>query len=157
MRILVIDDQLDSVEGQELFQARLVLAGPIVGNDEEAWRLRVQATLAKEGFELEFVTDGDVALAHVRLRGPYDLIITDLYHPGLSGIELSRNIRLENPSQAIAVFTVAAIPDSFMEAFWKLRIPVGSKWGRWESLRELVEDAVAENSRRLAEDRPAVQ
>ncbi len=157
MRILVIDDHLDSVEALELFQARLALAGPIVDNDEQVWRLRVQAKLAAEGFELEFVTDGDAALAHVRQRGPYDLVITDLYHPGLSGIELARTIRLENPSQAIAVFTVAAIPDSFMEALWKLRIPVGSKWGPWESLRGLVEDAVAENSTRLAEDRPAVQ
>jgi CheY-like chemotaxis protein len=115
----------------------------------------VRGRLAQDGFELEFVIDGDAALARFRQNGPYDLVLTDLYHPGVNGIDLARAVRREAPSQAIAVFTAA---DSSLEAFWKLDIPVGYKLDEWQALRRLVEDAPVRNRERLAKgDLGAVQ
>ena len=127
VRILVIDDNIESEELRDLFKARLTLAGPVVNGDEAAWRKMVNFLLVETGFELEFTMDGDEALARYRQSRPYDLVLTDLYHPGLNGIELARAIRRENPSQAIAIFTAASAPDSFLEVIWKLGIPVGYK------------------------------
>ena len=150
----MVDDNLEAEELRDLFKARLTLAGPVVGEDEKAWRKAVNRRLAQAGFELEFAADGDDALARYRESGPYDLVLTDLYHPGLNGVELARAVRRENPAQAIAVFTAGNVPDSFMEVFWNLNIPVGHKLGAREALLQLVEDAVARNGERLAGDQP---
>jgi CheY-like chemotaxis protein len=150
VRILVVDDFFEDEEVRYLFKARLTLAGPVVNGDDAAWRKAVNFRLVEAGFELEFVMDGDEALARYRQSRSYDLVLTDLYHPGLDGVELARAIRRENPTQAIAVFTAASAPGSFLEAFWKLGIPVGYKLDEREALRRLVEDAVARNRERLA-------
>jgi CheY-like chemotaxis protein len=154
VRILVVDDNLSTEDIRYLFKARLTVAGPIVNGDEEAWRKMVRARLRQAGFELDFATNGDEALARFRQNGPYDLVLTDLYHPGLDGIDLARTIRRENPAQAIAVFTIPGVPDSVLEACWKLCVPVGYKLDEWDALRRLVEDAVARNGERLANRNP---
>lgn len=146
----MVDDNLDTEEIQDLFKARLVMAGPVVSGDEEAWRRMVRTRLAQAGFELEFAMDGDQALRCFRQGGPYGLVVTDLYHPGLDGIDLARAIRRDNPAQAIAVFTAASAPNSFLEACWELCIPVGYKLDEWPALARLVEDAIAMNLERVA-------
>jgi CheY-like chemotaxis protein len=151
VRILVVDDNLDTEELQDLFKARLTVAGPVVNGDQEAWRKMVRARLAQGGFELEFVMDGDEAFARFCKSGPYDLVLTDLYHPGLDGIDLARAVRREKPTQAIAIFTVGGPDSSFLEACWKLCIPVGYKLDEWQALRRLVDDASVRNRDRLAQ------
>ncbi len=42
----------------------------------------VNNRVPQAGFELEFAFDGDEAFARYRQQGPYDLVLTDLYHPG---------------------------------------------------------------------------
>src|SRR5262245_21236629 len=54
-----------------------------------------------ESFELELETDGNEALKRYRERGPYDLVLSDLRLPGLSGPDLARAIRSKNPAQRI--------------------------------------------------------
>ena len=149
MKILVVDDDLDTKDLQDLFTARLTVAGRVVNGDEEAWRKMVRGRLTQAGFELDFVVDGDEALARFRQKGPYDLVLTDLYHPGLDGISLAWAVRRENPTQAIAVFTVCG-PDSCLEACWKLSIPVGYKLDEWQALSRLVKDASVMNRERLS-------
>jgi CheY-like chemotaxis protein len=47
--------------------------------------------------------NGDEALQFYRKRGPYDLVLTDIQHPGPNGIEVVKRIRETNPAQAIAM------------------------------------------------------
>jgi hypothetical protein len=75
---------------------------------------------------------------------------TDLYHPGIDGVELARAIRRENPAQALAVFTAGITLGPFTEALWQMRIPVRDKLDTREGLVELVEDAMTMNNERLA-------
>jgi DNA-binding NtrC family response regulator len=104
---------------------------------------------------LEFVFDGDGAITHYRQQGPYDLVLTDLYHPGMDGVELARAIRRDNPSQAIAMFTACiAAGAPFLEALWQMRIPVADKMDTREALRQLVEEALRLNDERLASRNP---
>ena len=106
------------------------------------------------GFELDFAFDGDEALARYRQRGPFDLVLTDLYHPGMNGVELARAIRRENPAQAIAMFTIGFSLGPFLEAIWQLNISVADKFDGRDALPQLVEDALTRNRERLAERLP---
>ena len=54
--------------------------------------------------------DGDEALRLYKKRGPYDAVLTNIGHPGLSGIELAESIRNHNPKQRIGF--VCANPQS---------------------------------------------
>jgi CheY-like chemotaxis protein len=76
-------------------------------NDEETMQEIFAAMLAETGWQIEPALDGNEALRMYRKRGPYDLVLTDILHPGPDGIEVVSRIRERNPKQAIAV--VAAI------------------------------------------------
>src|ERR1035438_8310767 len=94
MRMLVVDDHLQSEDGQDVFKARLTSLPPAAARNigEEGFRNMINNRIVQAGFELEFAFDGDEALACYRQQGPYDLVLTDFYHPGMNGIELARAI-----------------------------------------------------------------
>jgi two-component system, OmpR family, response regulator RegX3 len=68
----------------------------LVVEDEPAIADAVEYALTAEGFEVDAVGDGSVALEQARV-GAYDLLVLDLMLPGLSGIELCRRLRREGP------------------------------------------------------------
>jgi CheY-like chemotaxis protein len=152
MRILVVDDDLEDEDLRDLFKLRLTLipAATVREVDADTRREILNTQLAKDGFDLEFAFRGDEALTHYCQRGPYDLVLTDLYHPGIDGVELARAIRRENPAQALAVFTAGITPGPFIEALWQMRIPLRDKLDTREALVQLVEDALTMNNERLA-------
>jgi len=152
MRILVVDDDLESADLRDLFKLRLSLMpiSSIRDVDEKTRREMLDRELAKGGFELEFVFDGETALKHYLQRGPYDLVLTDIYHPGVDGVELARAIRRENPTQALAVFSAAITINPPIEALWQMGIPVCDKLDTRGALLQLVEDAITLNRERLA-------
>ena len=63
----------------------------IVEDDNDLVRL-LKYNLEKEGFRVNYATDGTVALAEAR-RDPPDLVILDLMLPGLDGLEVCRQLR----------------------------------------------------------------
>lgn len=77
----------------------------LVVEDVEGILESINALLQKAGHSVETESNGDEALKHYRNRGPYDLVLTDRDHPGLTGEELSERIRRENPKQAIGFIT----------------------------------------------------
>jgi len=81
-------------------------------------------------------------------------VLTDLFHPGMNGVELARAIRRENPAQAIGMFTIGFSLGPFLEALWQLRISVADKLDAREALPQLVEDALTQNRERLPERLP---
>jgi two-component system response regulator RegX3 len=67
----------------------------LVVEDTEAILDAVTDALAAEGFEVEGVTDGAVALERAQSE-PFDLVILDLMLPTLSGTEICRRLRAES-------------------------------------------------------------
>jgi two-component system alkaline phosphatase synthesis response regulator PhoP len=63
----------------------------IVEDDNDLVKL-LKYNLEKEGFRVNYATDGTVALAEAR-RDPPDLVILDLMLPGLDGLEVCRQLR----------------------------------------------------------------
>ena len=68
----------------------------LIVEDEPAISEAVEYALRAEGFEVEAVDDGNTALGQARARA-YDLLVLDLMLPGLSGVEVCRQLRDENP------------------------------------------------------------
>ena len=68
----------------------------LIVEDEPAISEAVEYALRAEGYEVEPVDDGNTALAQARARA-YDLLVLDLMLPGLSGVEVCRQLRDENP------------------------------------------------------------
>jgi two-component system response regulator RegX3 len=68
----------------------------LVVDDTEAILDAVTDALAAEGFEVQGVSDGNVALETAQAE-PFDLVILDLMLPGLSGTEICRRLRAESP------------------------------------------------------------
>lgn len=56
--------------------------------------------LEKEGFEVEAMSDGKVALTRA-LESPPDLVVLDLMLPGMGGLEVCRRLRAASPVPVI--------------------------------------------------------
>jgi len=74
----------------------------LILNDEESLRKMMIALLTKAGHEIEAAADGDTAMRLYCENGPYDLVLSDVLHPGIGGTELVERIRERNPAQAVA-------------------------------------------------------
>jgi two-component system chemotaxis response regulator CheY len=71
----------------------------LVVDDSAAMRRIQSKALENGGWEVTAVTSGQEALDVLQQTGPRDLVITDWYMPGMTGIELVRSIR-GNPALA---------------------------------------------------------
>src|SRR5438132_6897979 len=78
--------------------------------------------------EVDKALDGDEALRlYRRKRGRYDLVLTDIDHPGLDGLDLAKAILKKNPAQALAIVTAAGVAGKI--------VPLGSFSDEWMALR----------------------
>ena|SRR5215471_14643963 len=80
MRILLVDDNINIAKGTS--------------------RLLQQA-----GCIVTIATDGDAALTTFEKDGPFDVVLTDILHPGLGVTGLIQSIWKINPKQQIGIIT----------------------------------------------------
>jgi len=69
-----------------------------------------------EGFKLEVIDRGDVAVGHLEGERAYDLLITDLMLPGANGMEVLTKAREVIPDVPVIVITAFASVDTAVEA-----------------------------------------
>ena len=78
-----------------------------LAEDETAIAGFLKDGLEEEGFSVDLATNGREALELVMANlGEYDIVLLDWMMPGISGIEICRNIRKEN-SQVPVIFLTA--------------------------------------------------
>lgn len=73
--------------------------------------------LVELGFDVQTVRNGDTALEYYRKYGPFDLVMTDIAHPGMSGVQLVNAIRRENPEQKIIVVSGAGAAGNLADQY----------------------------------------
>jgi DNA-binding response OmpR family regulator len=78
-------------------------------DDEPGIREIVTDVLTGAGFIVDSTGNGTRALKMFRSR-KYNLVITDLIHPGLNGAELIGKIRKLKPWHPVILFTASPIP-----------------------------------------------
>jgi DNA-binding response OmpR family regulator len=87
----------------------------LVVDDDENLRRLVAAYLEKEGYQVTQAADGRSALVQVRDGGP-DLVVLDLMLPGLSGIEVAKQVRAKG-STPILMLTARGSEEDILEGF----------------------------------------
>ncbi|HXP62421.1 MAG TPA: sigma-54 dependent transcriptional regulator [Dongiaceae bacterium] len=75
----------------------------------------LQKVLQAEGYTVDLAERGDDGLAEAR-SGSFDLVLTDLKLPGLSGLELAAQLRAHKPKLPIIVMTAHGTTDTAIEA-----------------------------------------
>lgn len=90
----------------------------LVVDDERVIREILAEFLALEGFSVHTVEDGEKALTELRLH-PYDLLITDLKMPKLSGLQLLEKIEQERLGVLTVLMTGFGTVETAIEAMKK--------------------------------------
>ncbi len=90
----------------------------LVVDDERVIREILAEFLSLEGFSVHTVEDGEKALTELRLR-PYDLLITDLKMPRLSGLQLLEKIEAERLGVLTVLMTGFGTVETAIEAMKK--------------------------------------
>ena len=116
----------------------------LIVDDERVIRDILCEFLALEGFVVRGVEDGERALAELRTR-PYDLVITDLKMPKLSGIELLDRIAAEHLEVLTVIMTGFGTVETAIEAALTagLRTADLAAGGAAVSTKEMTERIVA--------------
>jgi DNA-binding NtrC family response regulator len=73
------------------------MARIVVIDDQEPIRRIVRRALENDGHEVLDASDGEAGMQLVD-RGPVDVVITDIFMPGLDGIQTLREIRKRHPA-----------------------------------------------------------
>jgi len=87
----------------------------LVVEDEAKMRRLLELQLADEGFRAETVADAESALKLVNANH-FDLVVTDLKLPGMSGIEFLQSVKRANAAMPIIIMTAFGTVESAVEA-----------------------------------------
>ena len=90
----------------------------LVVDDEKNILRVVSMTLRDSGYETEMAQSAEEALEKFHLHN-YDLVITDLKLPGMSGADLLGGIKAENPHVPVIVITAFGTIENAVEAMKK--------------------------------------
>ena len=89
--------------------------------DEHLLRGLIAQFLRGEGFEVIEAADGSQGVQFFSSRGPFDLVLLDLNLPMLSGIDVCRWIKSQQPLQPVLICS-AAILESHVAALQALDV-----------------------------------
>jgi len=87
----------------------------LIVEDDSALRRSLHTTLGSLGFDLSEASNGEDALAHLRMAD-YEVVILDINMPGIGGIETCRRIRHISTKLQILMLTVRDDEDDKVEA-----------------------------------------
>jgi DNA-binding NtrC family response regulator len=86
----------------------------IIEDDEEMGSL-LKDFVANEGYKAESVRDGSEALRRLS-KEPFDLVITDIRMPGLSGLDILPGVKKLRPEVPVIIITAFGSEEVFRKA-----------------------------------------
>ena len=87
----------------------------LVIDDEPAIREGVRRILEAESFQVETFSNGQAALERLRQES-FDLVVTDLKMPGISGMDVLKTIKERHPDLPVIFITGYSSVDNAVEA-----------------------------------------
>jgi DNA-binding NtrC family response regulator len=87
----------------------------LIVDDEERVRQLLSRLLRQEGYQVRAVSSGREALEELG-NDSYDLVLSDLTMPGMSGMDLLGEIRQKNPEVPVIIVTAFGTVESAVEA-----------------------------------------
>jgi DNA-binding response OmpR family regulator len=86
----------------------------VADDDPDMLQLMVRR-LSKQGFEIDQASEGRTALQKLEERA-YDLVVTDIYMPGVTGLELLRQAKEVDQHTQVVVVTAGATLENAVDA-----------------------------------------
>ena len=114
----------------------------LVVDDEEGNLLAMKKILEQEAYQVVTARQAAMALSLFR-RQAFDLVLTDLRMPGVSGLELLRSIRKENSSVPVVMLTAFGTVGDAVEAMKHGAVDFLTKPLRRETILKCVQDTLA--------------
>jgi len=87
----------------------------LIVEDEETLASSLKRVFTREGYSVDVAEDAEKGLELIE-KNSYDVIITDIILPGISGIELLRKIKEKEPDQLVIIITAYASVETAVEA-----------------------------------------
>ena len=119
-------------------------------DDEPGSRESLTLLFAREGYQIEAVSAGEEALGLLS-RKSYDVIITDLFLPGVSGIDILKHVKEHSLPCNVILITGNASAETAVKAMKEGAFDYITKPVNFEKLKVLVAKAI-EKSRLIAEN-----
>jgi len=91
------------------------MANVLVCDDERSIRELLDIALRKEGHKVEIANSGEIALRKID-SARFDVIVTDIKMPGLTGIDVLKHAHRVSPQSAVVLITAAGDFDSAVQA-----------------------------------------
>jgi DNA-binding NtrC family response regulator len=115
----------------------------LIADDDAVSRQLFAEVLEGEGYQVYRVQSGGEALAHLQNECP-DLLIVDVRMPGISGLDVTRQVHRENPQVPVVVMTAFGSMDTAIEAIREGAFDFISKPMNLEELKKTVRRALAQ-------------
>jgi two-component system, NtrC family, response regulator AtoC len=122
----------------------------LIVDDEASGREALSLLLGREGYQIRTAASGEEAL-NILHDTPLEIVVTDLLLPGLSGIDILKQVKKESPYTSVILITGNASAESAVEAMKEGAFDYISKPIDFEKLKILVAKAV-EKSHLIAEN-----
>jgi DNA-binding NtrC family response regulator len=122
----------------------------LVIDDEESNREALTLLLKSAGYQVKSAENGDEALTLLR-QTPFEIVITDLFLPDLSGIDILKQVKSDAPQTSVIVITGQASAETAVEAMKEGAFDYITKPFNFEHLKVQVAKAL-EKSRLVAEN-----
>ena len=90
----------------------------LIVEDDEEMRSLLKEFLEEEGFETEYARNGSDALREIAEK-PFDLIVTDIEMPGLTGLDILPEMKKLRPEASIIVMTSFANEEVYRRSLEK--------------------------------------
>lgn len=113
----------------------------IIENDEEM-RSLLKDFFMEEGFETDSVSNGYDAFG-ILTKKLFDLVITDIRMPGLTGLDILPGIKKLQPETSIIVITALGSEEVHHRAFERGATAYLEKPIHFNKLRELINEVVS--------------
>lgn len=95
--------------------AQSAKAKVLIADDERGARMALEVALRLSGYEVVTAENGQAAL-NARQKNHFDLLLTDVYMPGIGGLELVDEFRAASPETKIIVMTAQGSLEIAMQA-----------------------------------------
>jgi CheY-like chemotaxis protein/anti-sigma regulatory factor (Ser/Thr protein kinase) len=116
----------------------------LIADDDRATRHMLKGVLEEAGFAVTAVEDGEAALKELR-EGEFDLLLTDVWMPGVNGLELLSRLHQEPRHPRTIVMTSDDTSDVMLRAIREQAYHYFRKPFDPNAVVELVKDAVSAN------------
>jgi len=87
----------------------------LIVEDEDTLCTSLQRVFRRDGYEADIADSAETAFGILE-NNTYDLIVTDIILPGISGIELISRYKEQNPGQKVIIMTAYASLQTAVDA-----------------------------------------